>query len=186
MGQFTPRLDSTGMWQSKYWYEDNPYQQSGYGLPNCTAYAYGRVYELTNSKPTYLSLGNGGDWFVYNASEGKCEYGEEPRLGAIACWAEPGEAGHVAVVEQINSDGSFVISQSGHQRPLSEYPPNMSRYFWTNTCDGTSKKASWMDSYTFQGFIYPPGSEVPEPPIIKRKRKTNSRNKWYYFATRLR
>lgn len=193
MGEYTPRLNSDGMWGSKYWYSDNPFEASGYGLPNCTAYAYGRIYELTGSKPTYLSLGNGGDWFIYNMTEAKCEYGYEPRLGAIACWSEEGEGGHVAVVEQINSDGSFVISQSGYQRPLTDNPPSMSKYFWTNTCDGATKKASWMDTYDFQGFIYCPGTPGATYPtnwiaknayLTESEMKHNAKLVWQFFSAR--
>ena len=193
MAEFTPRLTSSGMWQSKYWYSDNPFEASGYGLPNCTAYAYGRIYELTGSKPTYLSLGNAGDWFGHNQTEGKCECGYVPRLGAIACWSEPGKGGHVAVVEQINADGSFVISQSGYQRPLSSYPPDMSKYFWTNTCDGETKKASWMDTYVFQGFIYCPNLSTPTYPtdwisknayLTRSEMQHNAKLVWQFFGSR--
>lgn len=193
MAEFKPRLTSSGMWQSKYWYSDNPFEASGYGLPNCTTYAYGRIYELTGSKPTYLSLGNAGDWFGHNQTEGKCEYGSVPRLGAIACWSEPGESGHVAVVEQINADGSFVISQSGYQRPLTSYPPDMSKYFWTNTCDGDTKKASWMDTYVFQGFIYCPNISAPVNPtdwisknayLTRSEMEHNAKLVWQYFGSR--
>lgn len=191
--EFKPRLTSTGMYQSKYWYSDNPFEASGFGLPNCTAYVWGRIYEMTGSKPTYLSLGNAGDWFGYNQTNGKCEYGNTPRLGAIACWAEPGEAGHVAVVEQINADGSFVISQSGHQRPLTSYPPDMSKYFWTNTCDGSTNKAYWMDNYVFQGFIYCPGISAPVDPtgwisknafLSRTEMEHNAKLVWQYFGSR--
>lgn len=37
---FTPRLDSTGMLNNPKWYSENPFYQSGYGLPNCTCYSY--------------------------------------------------------------------------------------------------------------------------------------------------
>lgn len=193
MGEYTPRLTSDGMWGSKYWYNDNPFEASGYGLPNCTAYAYGRIYELTGSKPTYLPTGNGGAWYTYNSTYGMCEYGNEPRLGAIACWSEPNEAGHVAIVEQINQDGSFVISQSGYQRPLTSYPPDMSKYLWTNTCNGTTKKASWMTNYVFQGFIYCPGISGPLDPsgwiaknayLTENEMKHNAKLVWQFFGSR--
>lgn len=194
MGEYTPRLTSAGMWGSKYWYGDNPFDASGYGLPNCTAYAYGRIYELTGSKPTYLSLGNGGDWYTYNITQGMCEYGNEPRLGAIACWSEPGEGGHVAVVEQINPDGSFVVSQSGYKRPLTSYPPDMWHYFWLDTCDGTTKLGELMRStYVFQGFIYCPSISEPLNPsgwiaknayLTRNEMKHNAKLIWQFFGSR--
>lgn len=37
---FTPRFDSVGIIGSIHWYSnDNPYYATGYGMPNCTAYA---------------------------------------------------------------------------------------------------------------------------------------------------
>lgn len=194
MAEFKPRLTSSGMWQSKYWYSDNPFEASGYGLPNCTAYAYGRIYELTGSKPTYLSLGNAGDWFGHNQTEGKCEYGYVPRLGAIACWSEPGKGGHVAVVERINADGSFVVSQSGYKRPLTSYPPDMWHYFWLDTCDGATKMGALMRStYVFQGFIYCPNISTPTYPtgwisknayLTRSEMQHNAKLVWQFFGSR--
>lgn len=193
MAVFSPRLNKTGMYQSKYWYSDNPFYQSGYGLPNCTAYAWGRAYELLGVKPSHLSLGNAGTWFEHNQTGGYYEYGYTPRLGAIACWAEPGEAGHVAVVEQINADGSFVVSQSGYYRPIAEYPPDTRNYFWTSTCDGTTKKDPTMDSYVFQGFIYCLHSTSPINPtgwiaknayLSAEERQHNAKLVWQYFGSR--
>ena len=46
--------------------------------------------------------------------------GSTPKLGAIACWSlgvvgiGNDGAGHVAVVEQINSDGSIIVSESNY------------------------------------------------------------------------
>ena len=92
----------------------NPFYQSGYGMPNCTAYAYGRFWELLGSKPN-LSLANAENWYSHND---EYERGLTPRLGAIICYrkgkvgvASDG-AGHVAVVEEIYSDGRILISES--------------------------------------------------------------------------
>ena len=38
---FEPRLTSAGMRGNPYWYSRNPFYQAGYGLPNCTCYAWG-------------------------------------------------------------------------------------------------------------------------------------------------
>ena len=47
---------------NEYYYSDkNPFYPAGYGLPNCTAYAYGRVYEITGKKPN-LATSNAEDW----------------------------------------------------------------------------------------------------------------------------
>lgn len=43
---YTPRLTSDGIVDNFHWYSDNPFYQSGYGMPNCTCYAY----RLTNHR----------------------------------------------------------------------------------------------------------------------------------------
>lgn len=193
MGTFTPRLSSEGMYQHKYWYSENPFHQSGYGLPNCTCYAWGRFYEVSGARPSNLSLGDAGDWFDYNQAGGWYEYGLVPRLGAIACWSEPGEAGHVAVVEQVNNDGSFVVSQSGYYRPVASYPPDTKNYFWTSTCDADTKTPSGNSTYVFQGFIYSPQIVDPDTPrewiskntyLTLTEMKNNAVMAWDYFGSR--
>lgn len=193
MATFSPRLTKEGIYQSKYWYSENPFHLSGYGLPNCTAYAWGRIYELMGSKPAHLSLGDAGGWFEHNQTEGGYEYGYTPKLGAVACWSKSGASGHVAVVEQINADGSYIISQSGYYRPVAEYPPDTEDYFWTNTCLATTNKAPWMGEYTFQGFIYcfnfvgpvnPTGWISKNAYLSQSEREHNAELVWQFFGSR--
>lgn len=162
MSKFQPRLNADGIYLSKYYYDDNPYHLEGNGLPNCTCYAWGRFYEISGVYPARLPLGNGGEWFPKAERSGDYKTGNTPALGAIICWSSTvGSAGHVAIVEQINDDGSFVISQSGYYRPIAEYPPDTEDYFWTDTCNAVSKLAPWMGNrYSFQGFIYNPDQPI--------------------------
>lgn len=46
-------------------------------MPNCTAYAYGRAYEILKTEPK-LSWGNAEDWYGYNKSKGYYKYGQTP------------------------------------------------------------------------------------------------------------
>ena len=145
---FTPRKTAPSTSNAMY-YASNPFYQAGYGMPNCTCYAYGRFWEILGSKPT-LSLGDAGMWFPY--ADGY-ERGQKAKLGAVACWESTvGGAGHVAIVEEIYSDGSILISQSAWQ----------GTNFWTDTLDDSYYYSS---SYKFQGFIYNPavssGVEIP-------------------------
>lgn len=170
--KFTPRLDSTGIEGSFYYYSQNPFYLSGYGLPNCTCYAWGRFWEISDSagdgsnKPT-LPTGNAGEWYPNVTGY---EKGSEAKLGAVICWDKPGEAGHVAIVEKIYSNGDILTSNSAWQ----------STFFYTKTLYKADNYN--FGSYVFQGFIYNPyvsegGSEEPEPPPEppyippKRKRK---------------
>lgn len=108
-------------------------------LPNCTGWAYGRFSEIIG-RNAGLPTGNAGTWYKNVSGYAK---GAQPQLGAIGVWTKPGAAGHVAVVEQINADGSIVLSESGWSASTwcwvsTQYPPNY-----------------YSSSYTLQGFIYP-------------------------------
>lgn len=43
---FTPRLNDNGILNNFHWYSENPFYQAGYGMPNCTCYAWGRFWEI--------------------------------------------------------------------------------------------------------------------------------------------
>lgn len=173
--EFTPRLNDNGIEGSFYWYAQNPFYKAGYGLPNCTCYAWGRFWEISDksgdgsNKPT-LPTGDGGEWFP--AVTGY-ETGKTAKLGAVICWSKPGGAGHVAIVEKILDNGDIVTSNSAWQ----------STFFYTKTiykADGYN-----FGTYQFQGFIYNPyvsegGSEEPEepdnPPYVPPKNKRKKYN----------
>ena len=111
-------------------------------MPNCTCYAYGRAWELLGSKPK-VSTGNAGQWYNYNKNHGYYTYGSTPKLGAIACWDRyDSNKGHVAVVEQINSNGTILISES-HYKGVN---------FQTRTINSNS--SNYLTSYRFLGYIY--------------------------------
>ena len=116
---------------------------------NCTWYAWGRAYEILGTRPS-LYTGNAGEWWGYNLNNGYYPYGSVAHVGAVACWSNSG-AGHVAIVEQVNSDGSFVVSESGWS----------SCYFRRHN---VSKNGYNGDtSLTFQGFIYIDGFSNSPP-----------------------
>lgn len=162
---FEPRLDETGINGSFYYYSQNPFYQSGYGLPNCTCYAWGRFWEISDTtgngsnKPT-LPTGNAGEWYPNVTGYSK---GSEPKLGAVICWDNPGEAGHVAIVEKIYSNGDILTSNSVWQ----------STYFYTKTLYKADNYN--FGSYVFQGFIYNPyvseGGSEPDIPINPPKKR---------------
>lgn len=148
---FIPRLNDAGIYNNPYWYSDNPFYQSGYGMPNCTAYCYGRWYELLGRKPTELPLGNAGTW--YDSAPGSIQKGIVPQLGAIQVMYDPYGYydGHVAVVEEIYSNGDILTSNSGWN----------ASYFWTaRTSQNDGYIPGWGLSrgYRLKGFLYLPGS----------------------------
>lgn len=147
---FVPRLTSDGMAGNPYWYSRNPFYLAGYGLPNCTCYAFGRWWEIADINHDYsnypaLSTGNAEDWYGYTADG--YERGQVPRLGAVACWADGPFSGdgHVAIVEEIDPDtGVITCSNSAYG---GEY------FYITHLSPPNYLPAA---GYRFQGFIYNP------------------------------
>ena len=159
---FSPRLTAPSY--STYYKPQSSYNPftvnyNAYG-GNCTWYAWGRAYEITGAYPK-LGRGNAGTWWGYNKSGGYYSYGSTPKLGAVACWSNSG-AGHVGIVEQINSDGTIVISESGWS----------SCYFRTVNIPSSG----YRSGLTFQGYIYIGAFEldtsIPEPVINLKCNKT--------------
>lgn len=137
MTDYNPRLSDVGMRGSIYWaytYGTNPFN---FPLPNCTCYCLGRCHELYvsqggqwsdithpndpswwNPGPTYR---NAMYWWADAAAAGPAHgwiRSSTPALGAIACWNDRnGEGGHVAIVEEMESNGycTFSMSENGGQ-----------------------------------------------------------------------
>lgn len=134
----------------------NPFEQAGYGMPNCTAYAWGRAYEIMKIRPK-LCTGNAESWWGYNDGYKR---GQEPQLGAIMCWAKgkAGDAsdgaGHVAVVEEIDDNGAITTSESGWKSNPA---------WWRKT--RVKGNGNWGQSsdYVWQGFIYLPIETATTP-----------------------
>lgn len=146
MSNFEKRLIAPNKSDIHY-YNDNIFYKCGYGMPNCTAYVWGRWYELLGIKPKVYT-GNAENWFPKGTSYDGYERGQSPKLGAIACWRkgqagnDKDGAGHVAIVEEIYADGSILTSNSGYKASL----------FYTKKI----AKGYALSGYAFQGFIYLP------------------------------
>lgn len=148
---FTPRTSSPGA-DNKFWKHTSSGGvneciriSGGSCLPNCVGYAWGRFYEIMGSRPK-LSKGNAEMWFGHT-SDGYAR-GKTPKLGAVICWSkgkvgnDADGAGHVAIVEEIYSDGSILTSNSAYGSTrfyMKKIPANYA-----------------LSGYTFQGFIYNP------------------------------
>lgn len=139
---YIPRLDFSGMHGNAYWYASNPFYQSGYGLPNCTCYAWGRTYEITGSRPK-LSLGNANEWWSFHDGYAR---GQTPKLGAVMVFGTRiGESpGHVAVVEQIDGSNNVIASQSNYG----------GKYFETIRYIASDGYNNYDRRLYFKGFIY--------------------------------
>ena len=130
----------------------NPTDKDCNVLSSAIGYAYGRFNEiLGDTSMSYLSPIDINNLYIIAHSQG-LKINSYPDLGAVMLW-EGGdifdlskEIGHVAVVEQINPDGSIITSESGY---------GSEDYFWIakrNKGDG-----NWGEKrYNFAGFIHLP------------------------------
>jgi len=145
-------------------------------LANCVGYASGRFNEIINEARnttgcTYKTLNCNAENFPERAIPAGLKTGSTPKVGAIIVWqkgslASKDGAGHVAVVERINADGSIYVSESGYNS-----------YTFRNTTR-SNKNGRWGQgsAYTFRCFIYLPddvqkwvdGGESPITPNVDR------------------
>lgn len=122
--------------------------KNGDVLPNCTSYCYGRWQEILNTKKTKLCHHQAELWYT---NKDPYKRGQVPKLGAIICFQKGSTSstsdgcGHVAVVEEINDDGSIIISESGW---------NSKKRFWTQKLKAPNY--NYGKGYKLQGFIYLP------------------------------
>ena len=139
---FSPRLSAPSS-SNKYYYSNlNVFYRYNYGMPNCTAYAYGRAYEILGSEPK-LSWNNAEQWYGYNKANGYYKYGQTPKVGAIACWSYSYGGGHVAVVEKVEN-GVITLSNSAYS----------GANFYISTASISDPKVGGNKGWNFQGYIY--------------------------------
>lgn len=148
-------------------------------LANCVGYAVGRFHEIANCPAFNLIDAVNAENLFANAQKHGLKTGDKPELGALIVW-QKGEtlsgsdgAGHVAVVEQIDTDGSILTSESGY---------NAKNPFWT-----TLRKPpySYGSAYKLLGFVYQPESVTanpyPEPHRALKKGAVGSDVKWMQY-----
>ena len=146
---YEPRLTAPSTDDYHYYGNGNPFVSAGFGLPNCTCYAWARFWENLeklgiNEKPR-LQTSNAENWFNDEKFYNK---GQVPKLGAVAVWRQGAYhndsdgAGHVSIVEQINEDGSIICSGSAYKGAVFRIENYNSNYE--------------KPGFTFDGFIYLP------------------------------
>lgn len=130
-------------------------------LANCVGYAAGRFNEIINAGCwKYLTYPPDAENFIDVAKQQGLKTGTEPKLGAIIVWAKgktwtsSDGAGHVAVVEKINSDGSIITSESGY---------GCANPFWTSHREKGGGNWGAGTDYKFIGFVYQPNTPEPQP-----------------------
>ena len=147
-------------------------------LANCVGYACSRFNEIYNELTgydgmKYKELCCNAENFYDVAKQIGLECGQTPQAGAIMCWEGIGSlAGHVAIVEKVNSDTQVYTSESGYN----------SSVFWNaNRAKGTG---NWGESssYRFRGFIYNPAVKQKEEESVFNDIKTTDEHYKQYKA----
>lgn len=139
---YSPRLSAPDKNNQYYYSDKNIFYKYGYGMPNCTAYAFGRAYEILKKEPNLCHY-DAEEWYSYNKSNGYYSYGKTPKLGAIACWNYDGGGGHVAVVEKIEKS-TITFSNSSWS----------GENFYLTTADINDANAGGSSWWNFEGYIY--------------------------------
>lgn len=150
-GGFTRRTTAPE-YGNVYYYNGayNPFAYYPNLIGECTWYVWGRAYEILGHRPN-ISNRYAKDFYAYNVNSGAYPYGNEPKLGAIACFAPNNhayETGHVAIVEAVGGDGSVI---------LSEYNFVSRHVFSANRYLNPTEARTWV-----QGYIY----IRPDDPVI--------------------
>lgn len=133
-----------------HFYSNNIFYRCGFGLPNCTCYAWGRFYELLETLGIEgvpkLQTSNAENWYE---DERFYEKGKVPKLGAVIVWKQGSYhysldgMGHVGIVEEIKDNGNIIVSQSGYTNK---------KIFYLTEHNNKYEKPG----YQFEGFIYLP------------------------------
>ena len=133
-------------YKSRKWYYKknkgiNPYPS----IPNCTAYAWGRVYETEGVKMD--AAGNAGNW--YPSLKKRYKHGQKPKRGAVVCYGPTSKhpCGHVAYVEAVHGN-QITITQSG-----ATIYKNTGKLVVTTTLSGNGG----IYGMPLQGYLYPRG-----------------------------
>ena len=126
-------------------------------LANCCGWSWGRMAMLEDDPDIKVGCWPGNSWpadaqnWLEASKQQGFKTGDKPKLGAVAVWARSDwKSGHVANVEEIYDDGSFLASESGY-----------GSYYWRLT--RYNNKAA-KSGYLFLGFIYSPTTwSKPKP-----------------------
>lgn len=120
-------------------------------LANCVGYACGRFNEIIGSMK-YPSLNCNAENFIERAKSLGLTISTKPTLGGIMVWKKGASlsgndgAGHVAVVERIDSSNQIYTSESGYN----------SKAFWNTLRTNSNGRWGAGSGYTYRGCIVNP------------------------------
>lgn len=120
-------------------------------LANCVGYACGRFNEIIGSFK-YKTLCCNAENFIERAKEAGLQIVSYPTLGGIMVWKKGASlsgndgAGHVAIVERIDSKNQIYTSESGYGGSA----------FWNQLRNNNNGRWGMSSGYTFRGCIINP------------------------------
>ena len=129
----------------------NPTDKGCNVLANCVGYACGRFNEIIGSMK-YKTLCCNAENFIERAKQAGLQVVNYPTLGGIMVWQKGATlsgndgAGHVAVVERIDSANQIYTSESGYG----------SSAFWNSIRRNDNGRWGLGNGYTFRGCIVNP------------------------------
>lgn len=129
----------------------NPTDKGCNVLANCVGYACGRFNEIIGSMK-YKTLCCNAENFIERAKQAGLQVVSYPTLGGIMVWQKGATlsgndgAGHVAVVERIDSANQIYTSESGYG----------SSAFWNSIRKNNNGRWGLGNGYTFRGCIVNP------------------------------
>ena len=129
----------------------NPTDKGCNVLANCVGYACGRFNEIIGSMK-YKALCCNAENFIERAKQAELQVVSYPTLGGIMVWQKGSTlsgndgAGHVAVVERIDSANQIYTSESGYG----------SSAFWNSIRRNDNGRWGLGSGYTFRGCIVNP------------------------------
>ena len=123
-------------------------------LANCVGYANGRFAEIIGKDCIEYQLICNAENFIEKAKGYGLQISSTPTLGGIMVWEGKGSlAGHVAIVERIDSNNQIFTSESAYGGSAFY---NKTRY----NCNGNWDMGS---NYSFRGCIVNPSNPSPTP-----------------------
>lgn len=148
--------------------EGKPKHENLTVLANCVGYVRGAFHKRAGDQSFKLLPSMDAERLFDYAVFAGFDTGQTPKLGSVICWRKGSAqsssdgAGHVACVEEIASDGTITISESGYG----------SFYF---NIRKLKPPYIYGSAYTLQGFIYLPDSI---PTKVLRTGMTGSDVSW--------
>ncbi len=123
-------------------------------LSNCVGYANGRFAEIQDTIGIKYQLVCNAENFITKAKSYGLSISNKPTLGGILVWEGKGSlAGHVAIVERIDSDNQVFTSESAYGGSA----------FYNKTRSNSNGNWGMNSNYKYLGCVINPANPEPSP-----------------------